>query len=789
MVLAIGVFYTVVTIFYLPKPGFTFTSTWVVSAVDICHDPWGTCADDALPVRVGDQLEQIGALSFAQYRADFGATPLAGAAPGTVVPLTLLRDGQRLTVAWPMPTPPAMVYWLGAALLLAFLPFWLAGTLVLLFLRPRGRLWADLVASNYLLALWAVTGVNSVYQALGVTYIYVLAAWFFPSAYIPLHQEALGYPAAHARWGRRLLVLGGGLGSLLTFTHGLSLRWCSLVVAGAILVGLGLLLAHGRHRVLAIRQMARLMMAANVLGFGPGIAVYTLTGLTNGQTEFAPVTTIAVMALAIWPVGYVYAAYRHTLGALEFRANRVITQYSYAVIVSTVIGLVVAARVGGLLRPPELFASSLVLAGLVLALVWLARPFQAWMDRLAYGVVYTTDDILRVMARQLPVVSDEASLIHLLADELLPSLLVRQSALYRLTEQGPELVYARGAPADLTSDQLQQALAHLWVYQPPRSTEAWVRLVIPLDVQHRRQALWLLGRRDPDDFYSTQDIYLLRLLANQIAVALENTRLYQIVQRQAEEMARLYEAEKEISRLKSEFLARTSHELRTPLTGILGSLNLILDDPELPPADQRRFQEAAHRSATSLLRLVNDLLDMAQIEAGRLAPRLWAMDLHLLAREVFTEFEAQAKLKGLAFTVAEAPEPAPLVWADPERVRQILRNLVENALKFTAHGQVRISIQPEAPAGRVSLLVSDSGVGVAPEQQGLLFQPFVQIDGGPTRRFGGTGLGLAISRRLAELMGGTLTLHSDGLEQGSTVTLTLRLAPAAGAEAPAELTL
>lgn len=775
-VLAAGVFYAFVNVFVVPKPGLVLTTTWSVASIDICLGSTDeSCAADA-DLQVDDQILQIGTVTYEAFRNDLDVTPFLGYGPNDLVTITRLRNGVSKDIEWRMPDVSTGYRWLSGSAFLVFLPFWLAGTVVLLVLRPRGRLWATLAASNYLMALWVITGSNSSSQAAGMGYVYILSSWLLVPVYLHLHLEALGKTGR--QWRSLLIGLyaAGIVVAVLALLRVVPTRWSSLAVGGVVVASLILLAGHWRAPAPATRLVARLMTISVGLAFGPGLLFLALTAVTNARAASSLVTTVALLALAIWPIGYVYAAFRNYLGAVEFRANRLITQYSYAIIVGTIVGVVIVLQSNRSLTAWEALASVGLMTAAVMTFVALYRPFQRWMERQAYGVVHTPEDILRVMARQLPVVSDEPELIRLLADELLPSLLVRESALYRLAPGAADLVYQRGIVADLPPAQLANYLEHLWVFLSPQQQPGWVRLAVPLDVQQRRLGLWLFGRRDPDDYYSAQDIALLRLLANQIAVALENSRLYQTVQRQAEEMAQLYQAEKEVSRLKSEFLARTSHELRTPLTGILGSLGLVLDDLVETPEEQRKFVETAHKSASTLMRLVNDLLDMAQIEAGRLTTRLWPVDAHLLLAEVYAEFEAQARLKGLRFELVDASTEPALIWADPDRARQILRNLVDNALKFTATGFVRVSAQPDALAGLMQVFVEDSGIGVAADQQEALFQPFVQVDGGDKRRFGGSGLGLAISRRLAELMGGTVSLYSEGDGRGCTVTFTLRLA-------------
>jgi signal transduction histidine kinase/ActR/RegA family two-component response regulator len=236
---------------------------------------------------------------------------------------------------------------------------------------------------------------------------------------------------------------------------------------------------------------------------------------------------------------------------------------------------------------------------------------------------------------------------------------------------------------------------------------------------------------------------------------------------------------------KSAFLATMSHEIRTPLNGVLGMAQAMARDPL--PAEQKERLDVIRQGGEILLVLLNDILDLSRIETGRLELEDAAVDLAALARSAQAVFAPQAAEKGVRMELEIAPEAEGDWRGDPTRVRQILFNLVSNAVKFTARGSVTIRLA-RSEAGLVAT-VADTGPGIATESLPTLFDRFVQVDASTTRRFGGSGLGLAICRELAELMGGRITVASSPGE-GSTFTLTLPLeraaAPAAPARAPAE---
>jgi signal transduction histidine kinase/CheY-like chemotaxis protein len=270
-----------------------------------------------------------------------------------------------------------------------------------------------------------------------------------------------------------------------------------------------------------------------------------------------------------------------------------------------------------------------------------------------------------------------------------------------------------------------------------------------------------------------------RMTTDSIRLRLEITAV-------AEERERAREAAEAASRAKSQFLANMSHEIRTPMNGVLGLAEVLLDTPlsEL----QRRYLESLHHSGENLLDIINDILDLSKIEAGRLEVSVSDFALRRTVADIVASFRERAGRKGIdldSFIDEGVPD---VLRGDMVRLRQVLNNLVGNAIKFTERGHVAIEV---APAPRqdeeqhwLRVSVRDTGIGIAPEDQSLIFDAFAQADASHSRKYGGTGLGLTISRQLIELMGGTLGLESAP-GAGSTFRFDLPFETGAQVDEPA----
>jgi Signal transduction histidine kinase len=303
-------------------------------------------------------------------------------------------------------------------------------------------------------------------------------------------------------------------------------------------------------------------------------------------------------------------------------------------------------------------------------------------------------------------------------------------------------------------------------------------IVAATSYEDQPNALICLHRCGSSSKWSPLELEFARELVAQVGSAIAHATLYQeLEQARAEAVA--------LSQLKSQLLANTSHELRTPLNGILGFLKLVVDGMADDPEEAHQFIEEAYRSAVHLLNVINDFLDVAKIEAGKMQLDLAPVKLGELLQQVEDFTRLQVQQKRLQFQIQKpAVEDDIILYGNYQRLLQVILNLTGNAIKFTGEGGIRISaevikkkvtVHNQQFPGMVKMRVADTGIGVSLDKQDKLFESFFQVDGDRTRQYGGTGLGLAISQKLVEAMGGTVNFYSMGEGLGSTVTFTVPL--------------
>jgi signal transduction histidine kinase/DNA-binding response OmpR family regulator len=338
-----------------------------------------------------------------------------------------------------------------------------------------------------------------------------------------------------------------------------------------------------------------------------------------------------------------------------------------------------------------------------------------------------------------------------------------------------------GSLLELTGICLVQSTQASQHFRVPTSFQL---LIDPKDVRVLKRASWWTADRA---LYALAATCLTVVLVLSWVAALRRRvkRQTRVIQLQLDESAALKKAAELANLAKSEFLANMSHEIRTPMNGVLGVTELLLDGETAP--EKRTYLGMLKSSGESLLAIINDILDFSKIEAGKLDLDPVSFDLPALLDQLMKSFSLTAGHKGIELICQARGVPA-MVVGDPTRLGQVLTNLVRNALKFTASGEIVVQADvtgQDAEAVVVHFSVRDTGIGISGDQQRNIFAPFAQADSSTTRKYGGTGLGLTVSLRLVEMMGGKLWVESEP-GRGSCFHFTARLGPStAGREAPA----
>lgn len=828
-VLTVGFVYGLGHVYIVPDPGFSYDGNWHITnfSLDCVLSYSATnraiCNTGRDSLEIGDIIKTIHGplpdqqLHITDYNTDLTVTPFGGIEPGDVVQLDIERDGRLLTVDWVMPARSNTSQWQRLGTLWVFLPFWLAGTAVLLFLRPKDIRWRLLILQNYLTGLWIAVGTVSYAQIFGSTYLSIGLSWFIMPVYLHLHLLMPSPIRLKGRlWIPAFYVIAAGMAllNMLGFLP-LSSYYAALLVGigGSILL---LLLRTVRPALPAERSALNLMLLGIGISLLPGILLFLIPSVILEDYSASPlVTLLATIAIPTLSFFYTYTLYKHRLGDQEVRANRALSAYSFVILYATLFVftfVLVGQRIN---LDPEVYTVTILISTIYMLGAFAVRPlFERFMNRAVYGTTYDPEHIVQQFANEIPRALNPTYLSALLSNQVMPSLLIRQSALYWLVEEKAQRVYAEqvyDAPSVLEREQVDRfrPYFHTFLTDSPSFGEdgvpanfQWVRLVIPIELDSRSVGLWLFGRRDPDDFYPQRDIDLLSTLGSQVGIALESTRLFAIEQHRADELERTnFELHRAI-RVKNDMLRNISHELRTPLTAISGYTDLLIDGVagELTK-DQLELLSIVADRATDLRSMINDLISYQQNRAQEMEMGIVSIiDIAQASLQTARTLDANPNYASqhphtFAFN---CPDSQLFVRANPAQLNQVFSNLLNNAMKFSpGGGAITISVRAdvykfefenqdagtplfvgdplpreivELPAIFVS--VRDEGIGIPAQELENIWLDFYQVDGSATRRFGGTGLGLALVRDIIHAHGGAVWAESQlGVE--TTITFVI----------------
>jgi HD-GYP domain-containing protein (c-di-GMP phosphodiesterase class II) len=553
-VLAVCLLITFYAAYLSPYSGINLNGEWVVQQISECNPQDAFCNTNKNSIRPGDQILTINGLTQADYLRNLSVVTFQGFQPGDTVPITLVREGRELNINWRIPYRPApeLTDILSSVI---YIPFWLAGTLILLLMQPRDQRWISLILFNFATALYLAIGLNMAVLPFGQPALSSLS-WLLVPIYLHLHliipSDLIGEKY------RKYIPLGylaGIIMCILGFFTLLPTRFYILALFLSIAGSLALLTYRLFTKSSKSERLALRMMIIGIsLALGPGL-ILTLLPSSLARVPPATVLLFVLLAIPLLPIFYTYAIYRRRLGGFEFRANRALNLYIFILLYAFAIVVVFSIVSRWLsLQDQSVYVSLMVTLIFVIIAPPLQTRFQHWFDSVIYGARHNPQEIVRDFALQLPAAFEPAQLARLLSRDVMPSLLIRESALYQKKDSEYSLFYADGInltnePPD--SGQIEDLIREAGQYRPPDPAAAgrfsWVRLAVTLQTGGKNSGVWLFGRRDPDDFYPHPDILLLRTLGSQVAPMLENLRLYEETQRRLERLQALRDIDITIS--------------------------------------------------------------------------------------------------------------------------------------------------------------------------------------------------------------------------------------------------
>jgi signal transduction histidine kinase len=633
-------------------------------------------------LKAGDQLVNVGGVSWETYASHLRQQFYAGVQPGEVVRIVVLREGQPVEVDWvfPGPQPAEVVLRLMTPWWLAYI-FWICGTLTQLILHPRDLRWRLLIAFNFLTAVWLMAGTFSVWHVWESAILLRMAIWLCVPFYFHLHwvfPRSLGRLPAALLWA---LYLAGALLAVLQWFELLPPPVYFLGFLLALLASLVLLVVHYLRQP-EERQGLRLLVASAALAVLPAIGL-GVTGMAD-QARF--IGQIALVGLSVIPVAYLYVAYRRQLGGLELRANQAISLYIYAILLLSALIPLAMLSSAWLSEPAALLAVGVglaLLAGLFTA--GLYPRYLRWIERRLLGMPLPPAGLLESYTARVTASLENERLVRLVRDEVLPSLLVRQAALLRLdSELCPTVVFRLGVEHEALPrpDEVADLLAQAGrAREPGTGPCGWARLALALQVGGRPVGLCLLGRRDPEDRYPAAELPALQALVDQTAVALLNIE-------QANHLRALYQLNIERQEAERSRLARGLHD------DVLGQLAVLaMNAGQAQPSAQF---EAAYQATVQHLREIISGLRPAMLNYGLRA----ALD------EMVDEMALKLDQKPAVLLELPASERR-----YPPEVELHLYRIVQQAVRNAVqHAQARrIHIHGRLEAGEVALAVMTMG--------------------------------------------------------------------------------
>ncbi len=684
-------------------------------------------------LRDGDRMLKVGSTPWEDYVRDLRFTVFGDVQPGQVLTIQVERQAGVVDVDWAIPGPNRVerLFRFNSVLTVAYF-FWLAGAAALLLIRPRDTRWRLLLTFFFLTALWLGSGALSGSRVWGSAIVLRMAIWLCVPFYLHFHWLFPSPLRAMPAWfWPTLYVAAGSLAGLQFF----QLLPSNAYLLGFVVALSGSLVLLALHAIFQPDQRAdiALVAAAAVVAFVP-LAGLGIAGLI---TEYPYLANVSFLALPLLPGAYFVAIFRRQAAGMTFRLGRLVALYLFVLMFLTL-----SALIFGLLAPQLDFPGATILAGILgaaLALFFALGTyprFQRWVERKVLRMPLPPAELLERYADRISTSLDRQTLVQLLKGQILPSLLVRQSALYQYEGQNAvRAVYTQGldeghAPLVEPLPPTGQAVAG------PDLTEApvWAHLAVPLAVGGENVGIWLLGRRDPDDRYSPVDIPTFQALANQTAVALQNIA-------QSEQLRALYQASINERELERNRLARELHD------DVLNEL-VVLGDLIVDTEASARHDETYHSITDKIRRIIHGL-----------RPAMLHYGLYPALEELVDDLSERAGSETAIWLNVSASD-CRYGGRVEQHIFRIVQQACENALQHA--GAAEIQIDGRLDSESLSLSVLDDGVGFAVRDP---------ID--LTRLLEERHFGLATMFERAALIGATVELVSAP-DEGTQVSVAWR---------------
>jgi len=680
VVLAILLFYTYAKFAQHPYSGFRLSTEGQVVTFYVKNTEH--------LLEVSDRVIQIDTLLWEDFKADYRKTIFKGVQPGQVVALVIERGGQQLMIPWKFPGPNLLEVldliinegWLAYV-------FWLVGTLAWLHLRPKDERWGLMIAFNYLTAIWLVAGSGvSFYHTWGSAIVLRMAIWLCVPVYLHFHWI---YPRPFRKLPTPVIWSFYIAASALAVAEWFQLLPESSYFLGFLLAIGGSLLLLIAHVILQAdaRRDLRLLLIATLLALVPAMIV----GFLGTFSKIPTPSGAGAIGLPFLPLTYFYASYRRQLGQSELRVNRWISTIIFVILIGAITAVLTTLASLRVKSAGDALSFGAVLAILTaLISIWSFPSFQTFVERRLLRIPLPPSNLLEIYSARLATSTSLASLLRLLGDEVLPSLLVRQFAFLRLENDSPELLLTKGVTDEqvLSGCDFTRLMAASGKYRPASLLNdeqpcPWAHLILTLRVGDSVIGFWLFGRRDPDDFYSPSEIPILQSLANQTATALSNIL-------QTERLRAMYLAN--VDRYEEERL-HLALELHDSILNQMAVLMMNMDAHN--PSE--KFQ-AAYDDLTQRLREIVSYLRPPMLNYG-LEPAIRELADNLMDRSndgVQVDVELQTDGSRYASKIEL-------------HLFRIVQEACENALR---HAQARnITISGILFSQEINLNLKDDGVG------------------------------------------------------------------------------